>query len=202
MPTPEPSVAYEPDSELIRQRWSQLRWRETIEDLTRHPADVENFSLQDLHGILGDLAFQLGSMQLEALLYYNLLERAKVDQEEEATAHIKALGAAFKLSSLTKPPTQGGPPNPVFVGLIDWLIKKVASVARAMHQLAVRLLPQLLAAIRRHLRVQGLAFSVGVVLSFPPGITFDFEPAELELDVAGVLTTMIDKFYEGQALLP
>jgi hypothetical protein len=193
---------YTPDVEFVERQWSSLRWKETIEDLLREPSRIENFGLADLTGIAGDLSFELGSMQLEGLLYFNLLEQAKNDQSEDVVSRIKELGRELGLRSVNKPTSEGGPPNPFHLGLVDWLLKKITAIARAMHQLALRLLPRLLGAIQDHLKISDLAFSVGLVLSFPPGVTFDFEPPKLNLDVAALLNTMLDRFYAGEALLP
>jgi hypothetical protein len=150
-------------------------------------------------GITQDLFFELGSMQLEALLYFNLFEQAKRDQSPTVVSSVKDLGNELGLRSIIKRHDEGGPPNPIHLGLVDWLLKKISGIARAMHELVLKLLPRLLSAIGEHLKAE-LTFSVGVVLSFPPGITFNFEPAKLGIDAAGLVRTMIDSFYEAQTL--
>ena len=43
-----------------------------------------------------------------------------------------------------------------------------------------------------------MAFSVGLVLGLPPGVTFSFEPAKIKADMSELLRDMLDRFYEGQ----
>jgi hypothetical protein len=195
---------FEPDLSSNIEAWKALKWRERIEQLLDDPDKASTYTLTTLRGVLGDASFQLGALQTEAWLVYNLLEQTKglafeyaesgnIDVRKKAIEFGKDLG----FETISKSASDGGPPNSPWSSLGNWLLSRLTAIGKAMHDLALGVISATLNEIYNRLKVE-VALSIGLVLGFPPGVTFNFEPIKIKADMMEILRDMLERFYEGQ----
>jgi hypothetical protein len=193
---------YTPDLHRNVEQWAALKWRVEIDELLYNPDTVSTYTLSTLRGVLGDASFQIGALQTEAFLLYDVLEQLKQaaylpGQAQVIRANAVNFGTELGFQSISKTPNEGGPPNSPWSSMGNWLLDRLTQIGKAMHDLALRVLPPILNEIGRRLKIE-VSFGIGLVLAFPPGVTFTFEPTEVKADLAEILRDMLERFYDGQ----
>jgi hypothetical protein len=171
-----------------------------VEELIRNPQQKasELKEAQEYLNTLETLAESLGSMQRDAFFYFNFFEQLK-NGGPSVVAQVRQRMSDLGMFSATLPAEAGGPPNPAFDRLLNWLLTRMAEVGRRMGRVVFEVLPHFLGGLGIESTIT-ISFSVG----FPPSVIFGYETS-LPVLIEDWVKKFLAKFYDElqkRAVLP